>query len=173
MRQPLSIDHLEYALLEAGKDEPSAAELALYKSFSRYVSTTDASLIARFSHWVQAQLVWDSRQEPLLQGMRSAGQASYRLRYTTGYANVELAVENDGRLRRMEGEIFAANEHSELLFDTGPALITLLRHGQIVAETTSDVDGRFGFADLIADDYAMTLFLDDQARIELVTVNVL
>lgn len=175
MTDQFLLNNLEAILVDAGKDEPSTTELAIYKSYFQYVHRSNPSLVSRLSHWVQAQLVWDSRQEPLLQGMRSAGQTDYRLRYSTGYANVELAIGHEGRLRHLEGEILSPSNGNDnvLLFDAGPALIMLLRHGEVVAETTSDVDGRFGFADLVADDYAMTLFLDDQSRIELVTVNVL
>jgi len=168
---PFSLDNLEAMLLEAGKDEPSVAELTSYKNLFQQIRTTQPSFVSRLSRWVQAQLVWDSRQEPALQGMRSAGQSDYRLRYTTGYTNIELAVAHEGRLHHIEGEIISATDNN-FLFDTDLALITLLRHGQVVAETNSDIDGRFGFADLVADQYAITLDLADRSHIELVTVNV-
>ena len=95
-----------------------------------------------------------------------------RIRYSAGYANIELAVDGEGELRHLEGEIYPQGEQAGLLLDTGPALITLLHHGEIVAETISDTDGRFGFDDLTTGDYAMTLFLHDKSRIELVVVNV-
>ncbi len=175
MTDQFLLNNLEAILSDAGKDEPSTTELALYKTYFQHVHKSNPSLVSRLSHWVQAQLVWDSRQEPLLQGMRSVGQTDYRLRYSTSYANVELAIGHEGRLRHLEGEILSPGDGTDsvLLFDAGPALIMLLRHGQVVAETTSDADGRFGFADLTADDYAMTLFLSEHSRIELVAVNVL
>lgn len=167
------IEDLERTLLDARKDEPSAAAIASYKNLFWHVHAANESVLMRFSRWVQANLVWDSRQDPLLQGMRSGGSNGYRMRYNAGNTNIELAIESEGRLRRLEGEIYPLRSTSALLGDTGPALITLLHNGQIIAETTSDLDGRFGFSNLAADDYALTLFLNDQSRIEIVAVNVL
>ena len=174
MASQLSTEQLEQILLAARQDEPTPAEMARYIQIFRQARKTENSLLTQVSQWLRAQLVWDSRDEPLLQGMRNAVQDSYRLRYHVESATIELAIENNGRLRHIEGEIYAEDDEiNDLLFDTGPAFITLLRHGEIVGETTADLDGRFGFTNLIAADYAMTLFLGETSRIELVTVNVL
>lgn len=176
MRYLSSIVELEEALLAARQDEPSSVELARYKQLFKHVNVTVSSSVTesfmeRVSQWIQAKLVWDSRQEPLLQGMRSGAAEGHRLRYMAGRTSIELAVENKGRLRDLEGEIYSADESSALLSDTGPALVMLLRHGELVAETASDEDGRFEFLDLMSGDYAMTFFLEDQSRIDLVALN--
>jgi len=176
MAHSYSIEQLEELLHEAGQNEPSNSELDGYKRLFRYVNQAEQakpSMLTQISQWLQAQLVWDSRDMPLLQGMRSAAHDGYRLRYQAGLATIELAVESEGRFRHIEGEIYAENDNdTDLLLDAGPALITLLRHGEIVAETTSDTDGRFGFSDLSTADYGMTLSIGDISRIQLVAVNV-
>lgn len=173
MAHSYTIEQIEQLLQEAGQDEPSAAELKRYKRLFKHVKQSELSTLASISQWLQAQLIWDSRDEPLLQGMRSAAQDGYRLRYQAGIATIELAVENEGRIRHIEGEIYAeADDDTDLLLDAGPAFITLLHHGEIIAETTSDIDGRFGFSDLQTADYGMTLSIGDSSRIQLVAVNV-
>lgn len=177
MTQQLTGEKLEQLLAAARQDEPSQAQREAYKNIFQYVNATAGlqtadSIMNRISQWIQAKLVWDSRTGPQLQGMRSAVQDGYRMRYNAGQTNIELAIEQAGRLRHLEGEIYVADDE-HLLADTGPALITLLRHGRIVAETMSDFDGRFDFPDLEVGDYAMTLFLSNDSRIELVAVDVL
>lgn len=55
---------------------------------------------------LQAVLAWDSRQQPALMGIRSAGTAmTYRLLYTSEPAEIELMVESDGRQCTIQGEI--------------------------------------------------------------------
>lgn len=172
MAHSLSVEQLEQILQEARQDEPSTTELSTYKRLFRDTIKTESSALTQFVQWLTASLIWDSREEPMLLGMRSANNDHYRLRYSAGPATIELAIESSGHSRHMEGEIYTNDEQSDLLRDIGPAFITLLHHGKIIAETTSDLDGRFDFADLNAADYAMTFFIGDGARIELVDVTV-
>jgi hypothetical protein len=173
MTGSFSLETLEELLTAAGKDEPTAAAMQTYQGCFRAVAAANPSPIERVVQWIQAQLVWDSRAEPLLQGMRSGFADGYRLRYTAGYADIELAIEQEGQLRHLVGEIYASFSQDDLFAEREPALIALEHHGQVVAETTTDLDGRFSFPNLPAADYAMTFFLNQQARIELVNVNVL
>lgn len=175
MVRSFTVEQLEQALIEAGQDEPTKAELDGYKRLFQHVNRNEQTVLQQVTEWLQAHLVWDSRHEPLLQGMRNAAQDGYRLRFVADTAIIELAIENDGRVCNIEGEIYGDDEDDvqELLLETDPAFITLLHNGEIVGEAVSDADGRFGFYDLNAQTYGMTFFLGNKARVELVDIKIL
>lgn len=88
-----------------------------------------------------AHLAWDSRRQPSLQGLRSAAApASYRLLYSGDEADIELLVEGDGRLLRVQGELMTRAGGAQ-----EPALIQWFApDGALLYETEAGRGGQFG-----------------------------
>jgi hypothetical protein len=100
-----------------------------------------------------ALLTWDSRQQPALQGVRSAAAGAYRLLYTAKGAEIELLVEGDGHLFQVQGEI-VAQEGANL----GPALIQWFTpDGELRYETATGEDGQFGLRGLERGHYRVAI----------------
>jgi len=157
---PLCRHGLEAAILlhrelkVAQQSTPSAAALERYvAAFEVALRQTD-SLLGRLSQWVQAQLALDSRVTPLAAGVRSGRIGSYRILFTSAYADVEVMVEDDGGLRRLEGEYMEIDERGAL-----PVLVQLQNKasGGLAAEAESDRAGRFWLTGVEPGHYSLIL----------------
>jgi hypothetical protein len=100
-----------------------------------------------------ALLTWDSRQQPALQGVRSAVTAAYRLLYTAAGAEIELLVESDGHLFQVQGEIVAQEGAIQ-----GPTLIQWFTpDGDLRYEMEAGEDGQFALAGLERGHYRLVI----------------
>lgn len=114
------------------------------------------TLLQRMASLLRGELLWDSRLQPGLQGVRAAGQpTTYRLLYATEVAEIELLVEPTGPDRRLEGDL--------LPLDTGglelPALVQMVRNTDLslVAEQEITAQGRFSLENILPAAYSLTL----------------
>jgi hypothetical protein len=145
----------------AARSQPSADAVQRYYGLFDQVEQQPQGLKALWRD-LAAALVWDSRQQAALQGVRSVAAAGYRLLYSAGSMELELMVETDGRRRHVEGDLIAASGEA-----VRPALVTLERldgnsalspellAGELLE--TETVDGRFRFQDVLPGRYRMTV----------------
>lgn len=142
--------------------EPSPATLARYQALFDQVQQQPAPL-QRFVNRLRAVLTWDSRQQPLLQGVRSGGVTVYRQLYTADDIELELMVEPSGPLRRVEGDLIVATDAG----NDAPALVELLdRRGAPVYSAETDADGIFRFEGVRPGRYQAVITLARTATIE-------
>jgi hypothetical protein len=101
-----------------------------------------------------ALLAWDSRQQPALQGVRSAGASNaFRLLYATEQAEVEILVEPEGHLFRTQGEIVTLDDLAMT-----PALIQWFDAGGTIRyETESDPSGLFSLRNIVPGTYRLSI----------------
>jgi hypothetical protein len=145
----------------AARSHPSSDAVQRYYGLFDQVEQQPQGLKALWRDLVAA-LVWDSRQQAALQGVRSVVAAEYRLLYSAGSMELELMVETDGRRRHVEGDLIAASGEA-----VAPALVTLERlSGESapvpeILETeileTETADGRFRLQDVVPGRYRMTV----------------
>lgn len=138
----------------ARQSTPSAAAMARYGEIFKDAPLRIQSPLARLSHWVQAHLALDSRVAPLVAGVRGGRTGSYRILFTSDYADVELMVEDDGGVRRLEGEYMEIEERGAL-----PVLVQLQDDvsGGLAAEIESDSTGRFWLAGVEPGQYSLII----------------
>lgn len=130
----------------AARSQPSANATQRYYSLFDQVQQQPHGLKALWRELIAA-LIWDSRQQPGLQGARSVAATEYRLLYSAGSLELELMVEMEGTHRHIEGDLIAANEDV-----SAPALVELIRLNQddgapLLFETETD-SGRFHFQNI-------------------------
>lgn len=117
-----------------------------------------------------AHLAWDSRRQPSLQGVRSAaGAAGYRMLYSSDVADVELLVESDGRLLRMQGEWVARDDARQ-----SQALVQwFAADGALLHETESGNDGQFALRSLQPGIYRLSILsaAGDNVEIEALEIS--
>jgi hypothetical protein len=119
---------------------PDAAALARYRAIFDQVQ--HVTPLQRFVNRLRAVLTWDSRQQPLLQGVRSSGATAYRQLYAVEDVELELMVEQTGQLRRVDGDLIADAGAG----DDAPSLVELLDvRGAPVYSVETDTDGIFRF----------------------------
>ena len=125
-------------LMVARHSKPSTDALSCYEQLFTQIQQQAPS-----SWWqrLQVQLVWDSRRQPALQGVRTASAAGYRLLYSSGLGEIELHIAPDAHGRRIEGDIMAETNAEDLM----PALLQLQNASTeiIMCEAESDTQGRF------------------------------
>ena len=128
----------DLALARASEATPAAVER--YAALFSEVQQSPGPLTALW-RTITAHLTWDSRRQPSLQGVRSgAAPASYRLLYSGDEAEIELLVEGDGSLFRVQGELMARAGAAQDL-----ALVQWFApDGALVYETEADRSGQFG-----------------------------
>lgn len=139
-RQELTtLRNLAGELAIARHSQPSPAALARYQQLFT-PTTPQPSHLARMMAWVQAQLVWDGRRTPVLQGVRSASRPSYRLIYATTTSDVELLVTPYPTTFGIEGEFLVAGAAR-----SARALVQLQPESEadISHETEATAGGRF------------------------------
>jgi hypothetical protein len=126
----------EFAI--ARRSQPTAAAVKRYNALFTHIQQPES----RLSAWWQtlrAVLTWDSRQQAALQGVRSGAAVAYRLLFTTEQAEIEIMVEPDRHLFRVQGEIIALNGAT-----VAPALLQWMdADGNICYETEADCEGSF------------------------------
>lgn len=148
--------------------EPGPAALARYQALFAQVQQQPAPL-QRLASRLRAVLTWDSRQQPLLQGVRSGGAAVYRQLYTAEDVELELMVEPTGPLRRVEGDLIADTNAAAPM----PALVELLdKHGAPVYSIETDADGIFRFEGVQPGRYQAVITRVHAAPIEVATLEI-
>jgi hypothetical protein len=117
----------------------------------------------------RAVLAWDSRQQPALEGVRSAAAtASYRLLYASEQAEIELLVERDGHLFRVQGEIVAPDGRA-----AAPALVQWFDpDGTLHCETRSGPGGQFAVRGLTAGRYQIAIVFASGDSIDIEAVEI-
>ena len=141
-RQEAELRLLATDLTIARLSEPGPSALARYQALFDQVQQQPAPL-QRFVHRLRAVLSWDSRQQPLLQGVRSGGGAAYRQLYDA-----------DGG-------------------HPAPALVELLdRQGAPVYSVDTDVDGIFRLDGVHPGRYQVVITRAYAAPIEVETLEI-
>lgn len=142
--------------------EPSPAALAQYQALFEQVQQQPAPL-KHLVNRLRAILTWDSRQQPLLQGVRSGGATAYRQLYAAGDVELELMVEQNGQGRRVEGDLIS----DVAAADDTPALVELLdRRGAPVYTVETDADGIFRLEGVLPGRYRAVITRPHAATIE-------
>lgn len=139
--------------------EPSPAALERYYAVYIHVQQQPSGLGAIWQN-LKAMLVWDSRQEPALQGVRSAaaGSPSFRLLYATDQAEIEMLVEPEGEVFRTQGEIIPQDDEETASSAVAPALIQWIdRDGLVRYETESDARGLFSQRNIAPGTYRLSI----------------
>ena len=151
-----SLQRLAQELNIAVRSQPTPLQLERYQQLGDQIQRQPSSWERLVSHAQQMTLTLDNRQRTGVAGYRSGGQQSYRLLYSANSADVELLVETQGQLRRIEGEVLALQpalrtpvllELSALQRESAPAAL--------VAEST--VQGRFQFDNVPLGYYNLTI----------------
>ena len=168
-----SPDLLVQELEIARRSRPSTQAIDTYHSFFEHVERKSPLISSALSEIIQGlrgQLMMDSRQQTALQGIRNAAATSYRLLYSTDRADIELLVEPDVRMRRIEGEVLALDADDPIT----PALVQLLRQGddETIHETTCNEDERFHFADVLPGHYQLTIMPAIGASLEITQLEI-
>jgi hypothetical protein len=105
---------------------------------------------------LRAQLTWDSRQQPALQGLRNTLAPHYRQLYTTEGAEIELMVtDRFSHQRTVEGDIITLVGYDPL----APALVQLSNSAnqELTYEVQSDEQGRFHVEQVDPGHYQLTI----------------
>lgn len=139
----------------ARRSEPSAAVLERYHQLFAHVPQ-QPGLLTRLVERLRAQLTWDSRRQPALQGLRNVATPHYRQLYTAAGAEIELMVANRASHQRtLEGDIITLAGHAPL----APALVELAATAdpQQVHEVQSDAQGRFQVENVTPGHYQLTI----------------
>lgn len=159
-----SISALGRELAVARFSQPQQKSLDTYYQLFDQVQT-NPSFLSRSVQWIKAQLQWDSRQQPALQGVRGAGSPSYRLLYSSDIADVELMVEARNGNRWVDGEIIPLAENT-IQF---PALLQFSNQlvNQVVYEVESDQNGRFRVESLTPGNYSLSLLPSQGAHLQI------
>jgi hypothetical protein len=156
------------------RSAPSAVALERYYAAFAHVEQQPAGLQAIWQS-LKAMLVWDSRQEPALQGVRSgATSASFRLLYATDRAEVEMLVEPEGRFFRTQGEIIAQDDEETAGGLAAPALIQWIdKDGSIRYETESDARGLFSLRNIMPGTYRLSIFSPVSPMLEIEALEIM
>ncbi len=145
------LEELAQELVVARKSRPAQAALDRYQALFDEVERLPSPL-SRVWQQISALLVWDSRRQLTLQGVRSAAAATaYRLLYATEQTEVELLVEPDDHHFRIRGEIIVADAPAPMLvqwLDAG---------GAIRYETNSNAEGQFAQHGIAPGVYGMSI----------------
>lgn len=150
-------------LAVARQSSVSVEARARYQALFAAVDQQASSTLDRLGEWLRAVLTWDSRQQPLAAGVRSAGSSNFRLLYAAGEWEVEMLVEPVNGGRRVVGEIAGADALD------GPALVEIAALDATGPELAivTDEDGRFRVERLAPGRYRMALTLSQGPILEL------
>lgn len=141
--------------------EPAPAVLAHYRALFAQIQQ-QPSMLHRAVQRVQALLTWDSRHQPALQGVRSGAANTYRQLYVADDTELELMVEQAGRLRRLEGDLIAETAAG------APALVELLdAAGALVYTAETDADGIFRLDEVAPGSYRAVITEANGAVLEI------
>jgi hypothetical protein len=140
------------------QSQPSAAALQRYNALFVPDRGEAGSAWHGLVAWVQATLLWDSRQQPALAGLRSVGTRSYRIIYSAPTADVELWVVPQATTCSIEGDC-VLNTHPAS--QDGPLVqLHSINDNAVVLETTATKGGRFQFAQVPAGVYDLWITPD-------------
>jgi hypothetical protein len=115
-----SLVQMQQDLVIVQASQPTPAALARYNRLFNHV-TRRASVPGALWQTLVAALRWDSRQQPALQGVRTAGgTAGYRLLYASEGAEIDLMIEPDHNRFRLQGEFLTD-------YQTGSSETTLIQ----------------------------------------------
>jgi hypothetical protein len=154
--------------------EPAPAALERYYATFAHVQQQPEGLVALWRSF-KAMLVWDSRQEPALQGIRGGiSGTSFRLLYATDQAEVEMLVEPEGRFFRTQGEIIAQEDDETPAGALTPALIQWIdSEGRVRYETESDVRGLFSQRNIMPGTYRLSIVSAVSPMIEIEALEIM
>ncbi len=135
------------------RSQLTAQTLTNYYALFEEVQTRP-SVLTRSVQWLRAQLSWDSRQQPALQGIRSGVSSTYRLLYSSDTADIEILVEPRNGSRHLVGEIIPLTDSLKV-----PALLQLVlpQSAEVVSEIECDEQGRFRIDGLKPAEYALSI----------------
>lgn len=111
-----------------------------------------------------AQLVWDSRKQLSLQGVRNAALRNFRLVHTTEWVEVDVVLMPEQTNFNLEGELIPVQEDELIL----PALLQLqLPEQDKIYETETTEQGRFSFEGIVAGNYVLLITPTVGKRLEI------
>ena len=111
-----------------------------------------------------AQLVWDSRKQLSLQGVRNAALRNFRLVHTTEWVEVDVVLTPEQTNFNLEGELIPVHEDELIL----PALLQLqLPEQDKFYETETTEQGRFSFEGIVAGSYVLLITPTVGKRLEI------
>lgn len=111
-----------------------------------------------------AQLVWDSRKQLSLQGVRNAALRNFRLVHTTEWVEVDVVLTPEQTNFNLEGELIPVQEDELIL----PALLQLqLPEQDKIYETETTEQGRFSFEGIVAGNYVLLITPTVGKRLEI------
>jgi hypothetical protein len=155
-QQLLMIRRLAHELKVARRSQPTPLQLERYFQYASEIQVKPSPW-AQLSEQLQMTLALDGRRRLGLQGLRGAGPRAYRLLYSARAADVELLVETQGQMRRIQGEVLPLDEGR-----LHPPVFAELRlaenrpnHVDLVAE--SNEQGRFQFDGVMQGYYQLTI----------------
>lgn len=147
------LGRLHQELAVARRSTVSPAAHARYVALFAEVEQQAQSTAARLGAWLSAALTWDSRSAAPAAGIRSGAGAAYRLLYAAGELEVELMVEPERGMRRVEGEVIGLDDSGGVaLIDLAPVSATG-PHWSV--QGTSQ--GRFGLGQIEPGVYRLTV----------------
>ena len=161
-QQVEELQQLATDLTIARLSQPEPAAIAHYRSLFSHVQKAPSPL-QRAIQQIRAVLTWDSRLQPALQGVRSAGANAYRQIYPAEDVDIELMVERVGRLCRIEGDLIDGRSEGK----TAPALVELLDpQGVARYSVESSASGLFRLEHVAAGIYSAVITRVDAPVIE-------
>lgn len=164
------VRHMRDELKLAQRSKPSVQALARYGQLFSHVQQ-QPGLWTRMAQRLRAQLSWDSRQQPALQGMRAASATHYRQLYTTGQVEIELMVASR-QLHQfdVEGDLLTPPGQGSI----APALVQLQRGSeqQPIYEVESDANGRFHLGNIAPGHYQLLITPSQGALIEIADLEI-
>lgn len=147
----------------------SDATLARYDGLVADAIPVRESPLQRFGRWVTGQLVFDSRTQLLSAGLRSGAGSSYRLLYGTSDGEIELLVEVEQGVRRIEGE-FVTDASTPVLVQLSPVSPAWAPFA--TQEAVGSADGRFRFVGVRPGRFSLTVSVQDGTTIHLPDVEI-
>jgi hypothetical protein len=136
-------DEFQIARQSAVLPEAEARYFSLFAQKGENAQNDSAlqNLIGSIVEWLVALPLWDSRQQALAAGVRTAHHATYRLLFGVEETEVELMVEPQNGLLRVVGEVMREDADGS----NGLALVELTTAAdtRVAVETESDENGRF------------------------------
>jgi len=161
-QQVEELKRLATDLTIARLSQPSSMAIEQYRTLFAFVQK-QPSPIQRAVQQIRAVLTWDSRQQPALQGVRSGGANAYRQLYTAGEVEIELMIEQVGRLHRIEGDLIDGRPEG----NAAPALVELVdQYGVVRYGVESSASGLFRLEHVAAGVYRATITRVDAPMIE-------
>lgn len=154
----------------AQQSTPSAQTLTRYYSLFVQVQK-QPSVLTRVMQRLRAQLSWDSRQQPALQGVRTVAVSQYRQLYAVDQIEVELLVASQQRhLFTIEGDLLTQPGQTNV----APLFVQLqgVDEQQPTYEVESDAEGRFHLANIAAGHYQLVITPREGALIEITDLEI-